>query len=66
MPVGAAELHDLIPGQILGSYKLGPIIGQGSFGRVFKVTHLKSKIQYALKIETTNKSMLPLENEVAR
>ena len=44
---------ELIIGQKIldGQYKVMERIGNGTFGAVYKVCHLKSKIEYAAKVE---------------
>lgn len=56
------SIQHIRPGETIGNYKIVKIIGEGSYGRVFEVQDLSTGHKYALKIETKNRSLLPLEH----
>src|SRR5205085_167150 len=48
-PLLSDYLHDLMSGRVCGHYKELSVLGQGSFGTVYKVYNLNDEKEYALK-----------------
>ena len=50
-------------GEIVGDYTVISLIGQGGFGDIYKVAHIDTKKEFAMKIEEVNSNRKGLENE---
>ena len=60
----APGISRLKPGQRIGEYVVEKQIGEGSFGRVYKVSHFLTGKKFALKLETTDRNLLQLEHRL--